>query len=110
MQNGIEDTRRGSNMPDSYDSLEIDEATGLRYFWFKGQKRYRCPTLWESGAHCERDHYDPEYIRHHAREPHTADGNAKPVKIVQQSALVDHRGDPIRYEVPAELQNIRFKK
>ena len=92
------------------DGPDVDPVTGLRTFFFRGQKRYRCPTFWESGDICQRDHYDPQWILEHAREPHTADGKPKPVRIVRRSSLLDQEGRQIEYEVPSDLSTVHFKK
>ena len=99
-------------MSDS-DNPNIDPATGLEFYFFKNQKRYRCPTMWEAGVRCHYDHYDPEEVLEHSKGAHTASGKPKPAQVVQlkrTSALVDQDGKPIVYDVPEDLQNISFKK
>ena len=95
------------------DNPQIDPETGLEFYFFKNQKRYKCPTLWESGARCQFDHYDPRYVLDHSMDPHTKDGKPKPaqqVRLQRASSLVDANGKAILYDVPDDLKNIGFKK
>ncbi len=95
------------------DELPVDPKTGLKYFVVMGQTRYLCPAVWESGAPCERDHYDANWILDHANEPHNATGTRKAVTVRNQrvSSLVDERGKQIVYDEPATgMENVRFKK
>lgn len=42
----------------------------VEMFLWKGQKRYRCPGHWESGAKCQYDTSDPNMLVKHMASPH----------------------------------------
>jgi len=46
---------------------------------WKGQKRYCCTRLWESGDPCAYNHYDLQTVIDHIASPHTRSG--KPAKL-----------------------------
>ncbi len=88
---------------------------GYEIFFVQGQKRYRCPELWESGARCMFDTYDLEYLKRHVAGPHTRDGKPRPKRRVEVSPILDAEGNPITREyrepeLPAEFENVTFKK
>lgn len=91
-------------MPD-----QIDPKTGWETFVFMGQRRYRCPCCWESGARCKYDTYDVEQMHEHIRQPHTRTGNPAPPRRVQVSPILDADGKPIVKEfqpptLPADFE------
>ena len=92
---------------------QIDETTGMEFFYWKGQKRFSCPITWEAGERCVFDHYDPRVVAQHAAEPHTISGKAPSRKITRVSPLVDGEGKPIIKEEepvePVEFKDYRFK-
>jgi hypothetical protein len=65
---------------------------------WKGQKRYLCPLLWESGAACEYDSYELSQLRDHMKAPHTASGKAPEVQQARVSMLFDHEGKQIIHQ------------
>lgn len=85
------------------------------YYWC-GQKRYRCPLKWESGAKCAYDTYDIDALREHISVPHTANGKPKESGRTVVSPIYDHNGKQIvrqefkDREVPAELRTLKFKQ
>jgi len=90
---------------------------GYEVFWVQGQKRYRCPELWESGAKCMFDTYDLEYMRRHVAGPHTRDGKPRPKKRMEVSPIFDAEGNQIvreyrEPELPPEFEqeHVPFKR
>jgi len=84
---------------------------GYEIFYWKGQKRYRCPLRWESGARCEYDTYNLEYMREHVAGPHTYSGKAPAVRR-SVSPVLDSEGRQIVKEtaVPSEFERLHFRK
>ncbi len=92
---------------------------GLEVIFWKGQKRYRCPRKWESGAECEYDTHDLTMMAEHMRGPHTRDG--KPAQSLPKfiSPILDASGNQIIREVKSvepdtpvspEFEHHRFKQ
>ena len=83
------------------------------YFFWKNQRRFRCPRTWESGTACEYDTYDLEAMRRHIREPHSRTGKVAKRADDSQPApmLYDGGGKPLRPgdTVSAEFRGLRFK-
>lgn len=84
------------------------------FFWC-GQKRYRCPLIWESGAACDYDTYDIDAMRDHIGQPHTASGKPRTGRATV-SPLFDHEGKQIIHapieerEIPEQFRNLKFKQ
>lgn len=93
-----------------------DTEDGLEIFFWKGQKFYRCPKKWESGASCKFASYEKRDVIEHMSSPHTADGKP-PDGVVRRavSPVLDSEGKQIIREykeerIPTEFQNARFKQ
>lgn len=88
---------------------DVDGESGLEYFFWKGQKRYRCPIVWEGGNRCEWDHPNLTDVWEHMRAPHTFDGKPASPQVVERSPIVDPAGQPI-YRESESPGTYRFKK
>lgn len=94
----------------TYDQFDTDEATGLKFFTWRGQKRYKCPQNWEGGAHCSYDTYDLASLRKHLAEPHSFTGKQAGRTTQRVSQVLGPNGESIIVEkpVPDELTGIHF--
>lgn len=89
----------------------------IEVFYWCGQKRYRCPLSWESGAKCSYDTYDLEALKGHLSQPHNATGEQRKTNTrTVVSPIYDHEGKQIvrqefhDREVPEHLKHLKFKQ
>lgn len=89
------------------ENIERIDGESLEVFYWRGQKRYRCPRAWESGARCEYDTYDLTEMRQHLRSPHTRSGAfPKETKVQRTSPIVDEHGE--NFVVESDLSEAPF--
>jgi len=90
---------------------EIINGQEVKVFFWKRQKRYRCPLVWEGGAACEFDTYDVEMLGQHMIEPHTFSGKI-PRNVKRVSPILNSKGEQIMNEtpIPHDLANVKFKE
>jgi len=93
--------------------FDLDEKTGLRFHMWKGQKRWHCNQVWESGQSCQFNASELAELWEHIRSGHSRSG--KPLKTQREppshiSPLVDSNGNPIVVaDEPSEFSGIHFK-
>lgn len=98
------------------EAAPVQMEHGFEIFTVQGQKRYRCPEKWESGARCKFDTYDLEYMRKHASSPHTRDGKPRQNRQrMETSPILDAEGKPITREyrepkLPEDFEYVPFKR
>jgi len=64
--------------------MENEDPANIETFYWKGQKRYRCPLNWESGAKCSFNTPDrTALIEHMAKGGHTREAHKN---VVETSA------------------------
>ena len=81
----------------------------IESFFWKGQKRYRCPLNWESGAKC---HFDTnsldELHKHMAKGNHQRLVVKDPNAPIQVSALSHADEPPAELPVDPEFEDLSF--
>lgn len=85
----------------------------IETFYWKGQLRYKCNRVWESGAPCEYDTHDLETLQIHVSKPHNRSGERESKVNTRVSPVLDDKGKQIvieEIEVPDEHRNIRFRE
>lgn len=82
--------------------------TEIESFFWKGQKRYRCPLNWESGAKC---HFDTnsldELHKHMAKGNHQRLVVKDPNAPIQVSAL-SHADEPPVLPVDPQFEDLSY--
>jgi hypothetical protein len=80
----------------------------IEMFMWKGQKRYRCPLNWESGAKCMYDTYSIEELHQHMlKGGHSRLVQKDPNASMQVSSL--SHSETTSLPVDEEFKNIEFQ-
>lgn len=84
---------------------------GIEVFYWRGQKRYRCPKKWAAGgAPCQFDTYSLDVLNRHMREVHGLPDGQK--GMVRRSAILGPKGEDVYVnEIPLspDVRGASFK-